>query len=136
MLFQDLPTHFALALLQPSPPSEPSECDDVIRRAHVSRSRGQQATASISVLEQILGRKGVTELSGTGRLHFDQLLHSIHIFHRFVVRFFAAKVLHGCPRLFVDQRLSAIAGLAYSMTSSACASQHIEPSRTPIFGYH
>ena len=34
-------------------PPRPSECDDVIRRAHVSRSRG--ATASISVLEQILG---------------------------------------------------------------------------------
>ena len=62
-------------------PIWPSESDDIIRRAHVSRSRGQQATASrghcgllrsplrrlrrgwgtkqsISVLEQILGRKG------------------------------------------------------------------------------
>ena len=47
------------------------ECDDVIRTAHVSRNRGQQATTSISVLEQILGRKGVTELSAkqTGHRH-------------------------------------------------------------------
>ena len=52
------------------------ECDDVIRRARVSRGGAQQATASrghaalplpieqsISDLEQVRGRKGVTELS-------------------------------------------------------------------------
>ena len=79
---------------RPEQGSWPSECDDVTTRARVSRSRGPQANyrtrygtdgllrplpfenkkggggraQSISVLEQILGRNGVTELSDWPRV--------------------------------------------------------------------